>query len=253
MKTWVTQYDEELLQKSKVFLAAADANPESRAVLTKFGFSDEERERGRQLIADTERSFTWEREGRAWNFLATTPERRIEEARHWYKDTRERYVAECFRRAEEDSGWVGFGSATAWPVSRKLTAGPVIFASNTAKIFSLKKLFEHREELRRNLALAQTDKPKDAPPPKDTALVVLAGWYERWRLLAQRVFRQRPDLMAPYGLTPGKAPPRLRSRVAQLKYGEKAAGSLPVINNPGAAPAENEDADEPDVPAAAGA
>ena len=248
MKTWITKFDEELLEKSKVFLAAADANEGSRALLTKFGFTDEERERGRQLVADTERSFLWEREGRAWNFLTPTAERRLKEARHWYKDSRERYVAECFRRAEEDSGWVGFGPARSWPVSRKLTTGAVIFARNAVKVFSVGKLLEHRAELKRNLALAQSEKPAGAPPPKDTALVVLSGWFERWRLLAQRVFRQRPDLMSPYGLTPGKAPPRLRSRVAQLKYGEKAAGSLPVISNPGAPPADDGD-DEAEAPA----
>jgi hypothetical protein len=249
MKTWVTKFDEELLQKSKVFLAAADQHPDSRAILAKFGFSDEERERGRQLVLDTERSFEWEALGKAWNFIEPTPERRSAEARHWYRDTRSRYVAECLRRAEEESGWVGFGAATRWPLAKKATVGVAIFARHAVQVFSLGKLLEHRAEYQKNLALAQQPRPEGAPPPKDTALVVLAGWYERWRLLAQRVFRQRPDLMAPYGLVPGKAPPRLRSRVAQLKYGEKAAGSLPVVDNAGAAP----EPEEEDLPAAAGA
>lgn len=94
----------------------------------------------------------------------------------------------------------------------------------------MRALLDHRAERRKNLRRAAEEKPADAPPPKDTALVELAGWYERWRLLAQRVFRQRPDLMAPYGLKPGRAPQRLRSRVAQIQYGEGAAGKLPAIN-----------------------
>jgi len=237
MKTWVTKFDEELLAKSKVYLAAAEAHPESCALLEKFGFTAEERARGHRLIENTERSFAWEREGRAWNFLGLTRERREQEARDWYKDTRERFVAECLRRAEEDSGWVGYGPATQWPLGRKLTTGTVILVKNSAKAFSVKALLDHRAEMRKNLALAASERPADAPPPKDTALVELAGWYERWKLLAQRVFRQRGDLMAP---------PRLRSRVAQAKYGEKAAGSLPVISS-NAGPANNDVADDADL------
>ncbi len=231
MKVQITRYDQELLDRSRALLAAADANPESRAILERFDFTDEQRERGRTLITSTERSFEWERAGKAWSFIGLTPERRLEEARHWYRDTRQRYVAECLRRAEEDSGWVGFGSATRWPLSRKLTLGPMIFARHAIQVFSLAALRSHRDELRRNLALANQERPADAPPPKDTALVELASWYERWRLLVQRVFRTRPDLMAPYGLTPGKAPPRLRGEVAERRFGERAAGSLAVKPN----------------------
>jgi hypothetical protein len=82
-----------------------------------------------------------------------------------------------------------------------------------------------RRELARDVRRARGEKPEAAPPPKDTALVELAGWYERWRLLAHRVFRERPDLLEPFGLKPGKAPPRLRGAEA-AKYGEKAAGSV---------------------------
>ena len=98
----------------------------------------------------------------------------------------------------------------------------------------------HAASLRRNVERGQGPKPADAPPPKDTALVELAGWYERWRLLAHRVFRERGDLMAPYGLTPGKAPPRLRGKEA-VKYGEKAAGSLRGKPDP-----DDEDSEAPE-------
>jgi hypothetical protein len=90
---------------------------------------------------------------------------------------------------------------------------------------SVRAWLAQRADLARNVQRARGPKPSSAPPPKDTALVELAGWYERWRLLAHRVFRERPDLLEPFGLKPGKAPPRLRTAGAE-KYGEKAAGSL---------------------------
>src|SRR5262249_11168620 len=83
----------------------------------------------------------------------------------------------------------------------------------------------HRHELRANVARAKGPRPADAPPPKDTALVELAGWYERWRLLAHRVFRDRPDMLAAYVLNPGKASRRIRGKGA-AKYGERASGTL---------------------------
>ncbi len=251
MKSRVTDYDEELLAKSRTFIAAAEEHPESREVLARYGFSEDERARGRALVSATERSFAWEREGRAWNFLGLTPARRLEEAHHWYHDARNRYVAECLRRAEEDSGWVGFGAAAHWPLSRKLTEGSVIFARHAARVFSLRVYWAHRDDFRRNLALATQTPPADAPPPKDTALVELAGWYERWRLLAHRVFRLRPDLLAPYGLSAGKAPPRLRGKAAQARYGERAGGSLPVLQDASAASDDADDVDDGDDPAEA--
>jgi len=226
MKTWVTSYDEELLEKARRFLRAADENDDSRRVLEKFGFSAEARERGRLLIENTGRSFEWERAGKAWNFLSPTVERRLEEADHWYRDTRRRYLRACLRRAEEESGWVGDGPASRWSWKRKATWGVLVALRRALDAASAQAWIEQRRELRRNLEAARGEKPAGAPPPKDSALVELAGWYEHWRLLAQRVFRERPDLMAPYGLTPGKAPPRLRGKLAQLKFGEKAAGSL---------------------------
>jgi hypothetical protein len=221
----ITKYDEELVSLSRRFLDAARANQESCAILERYGFSAEERARGSELVREATRSFEWEREGRAWNFLSPTPERRVAEARAWHADTRRRYMRSCLRRAEEAAGWMGSGSASRWPVWRKLTLGTIAGLREVNEIASPRAWLRHRTELLRNVARARGPKPADAPPPKDTALVELAGWYERWRLLAHRVFRERGDLMAPYGLTPGKAPPRLRGKEA-VKYGEKAAGSL---------------------------
>ena len=200
----ITRFDEELLAKARQFLTAAEAHADSRETLEKYGFSGEERERGKDLIDKTERSFEWERAGKAWNFLSPTPERRAAEARHWYKDARRRHVRSCLRRAEE---------------SRSVRE----VLGHLRRAVSITAFREHRAELARNLERSRGERPADAPPPKDTTLVELAGWYERWRLLAQRVFRGRPDLMAPYGLTPGKAPPRLRGKLAQIRYGEGAA------------------------------
>ncbi len=206
MKTWITRFDEELLENSRRFLGAADANPQSRAPRSSSSsFTEAERERGRTLIRATERSFEWERAGTAWNFLSPTPERRRAEAIHWFKDGRRRYLRDCVRAAES-------------------AHGVRAIVEQVAKALSPFAYLEERAQFKRNLARAAGEKPADAPPPKDTALVELAGWYEHWRLLAQRVFRQRPDLMAPYGLKPGKAPPRLRGKEAKLKYGERAAG-----------------------------
>jgi hypothetical protein len=238
----ITHYDLELLEKAKLFLDAAGAQPESRAFLERYGFNDRELERGRQLVSNTERSFEWEREGKAWNFLSPTAARRTEEARYWYADTRRRYLRACLRAAEEESGWVGYKPSAQWSVTRKLTEGVLIALRQALRAASPAAYLAHRAELRRNLVRALGERPADAPPPKDSSLVELSGWYEHWRLLAQRVFRGRPDLMTPYGLVPGKAPPRLRSRSARAKYGEGAAGSAQQMrpdeaHEPEAAPA----------------
>lgn len=246
MSAVITKFDEELVERSRLFLAAAEAHPESSSILERFGFSKAEVERGNQLVREALRSFEWERAGKAYNFLSPTPERRVAEALGWYKDTRRRYVRRCLRKAEEAAGWVGEGTASRWPLSRKLTVGTAVALRTALAAASPVALLDHRAELRRNIAAARAQKPKDAPPPKDTVLVELAGWYERWRLLAQRVFRERPDLMAPFGLVPGKAPPRLRSRSARLKYGEKAAGSLSDLGAPVPATAAEEPDDEPE-------
>ena len=238
----ITKYDRELVELSEVFLAAAKANPESCAILEKYGFSNEEFDRGILLCREAKRSFEWEAEGKAWNFLSQTPERRKVEARGWYADTRRRYMRACLRRAEEAAGWVGQQPSSGWPLSRKLTVGTVIALSHAKDVASISGWRRHRAELAEDLRRAAGSKPEGAPPPKDTALVELAGWYERWRLLAQRTFRQRPDLMAPYGLTPGKAPPRLRGKDA-ARYGEKAAGAVA-----GAAVVEDDEVSEDEAP-----
>lgn len=237
----ITKYDEELVADSRLFLDAAAANAESREVLERFGFSQEEQARGAHLVREAQRAFEWERANKAYNFLSPTPERRVTEARGWYKDTRRRYAQACVRRAEEAAGWIGNGPAKSWPVWKKLTIGTLAGLPHATGIASPRAWMEQRRELTTNIARARAPKPADAPPPKDTALVELAGWYERWRLLAHRVFRQRPDLMAPYGLKPGKAPPRLRGKEA-VKYGERAAGSLKGAP----APAFEDDAEEGD-------
>lgn len=234
--TYVNQYDRELVRDARRFLKAAAEHPESRSALERFGFNTEEQERGARLVDNAERSFEWETSGRAWNFLSATPERRVAEARAWYADTRRRYTRACLKHAEEASGWVGNGGASRWPLSRKLTLGTAAALWHASRTLSAGAWLKHRVEFGKNVRRARGERPEGAPPPKDSALVELAGWYERWRLLAQRVFRARPDLMAPYGLVPGKPPPRLRSRSARLKYGEQAAGSLD------AAPAPNDDA-----------
>ncbi len=223
MKAKITKYDEELVARSRVFLQAAEQHPESTALLDRYGFSAEERERGHLLIDNAEKSFEWERAGKAWNFLSPTPARREKEARDWYADAVRRHVRACLRDAESAAGWTGKGPAADWPASRKLTLGTLMALPHVARAASPRVMRDLRAELRENLQSARGERPEGAPPPKDTTLVELRGWYERWHLLAQRVFRGRDDMLAPFGLTSGKAPPRLRGKAAQIKYGERAA------------------------------
>ena len=225
MSAKITKYDEQLVREARVFLRAAHENPESTALLERFGFDAKERGRGQQLSDDAARAFEWERAGKAWNFLAPTPARRAAEARDWYQDTRRRYVRACLRRAEERAGWVGQDPASRLPLGKKLTHGTVVALAHALSAASPAAWLEHRIGLGRDLEAARGERPEGAPPPKDSALVELAGWFERWRLVATRVFRERPDLLGPFGLTAGKPPPRLRSRSALQKYGEKAASS----------------------------
>jgi hypothetical protein len=249
MTSVITNYDVELVDKARVFLTAAAVNPASRAILERYGFDASEVERGTTLVADSERAFAAERAGTAWNFLARTPGARVAEARHWYVDKRRRWLRECFRRAEEEIGFVGAGAAAQRPLGAKLASAIVIAPRYAARALSPRVWREHRAERADNLRAARGDRPASAPPPKDTVLVELAGWYERWRLLAQRVFRDRPDLMAPFGLVPGKAPPRLRNKEARTKYGEKAAGSAVAV----AVEVNDDDDAEADAPAPAAA
>jgi hypothetical protein len=205
MRVAVTKFDEELVAHTKKFLDAAEKHPESRALLERFGYTAEEHARGRDLVLFAERSFEWERSGRAYNFLAPTPERRAAEARAWFSETRRRHVQSAFKRAEEAAGWVGNGRASAWPWQRKLTIGALAALPHLANAVSIAAWRAHRAE----------------------------------------VMRGRPDLLAPYGLTAGKAPPRLRGKEARLKYGEGAAGTLK-----GAPAPVDDDEDESDDDAA---
>jgi hypothetical protein len=223
MSANITRYDRELVEQALRFLRAADENPESAALLARFGFDARERARGLELARDAERAFEWESADLAWNFLSSTPAARAKEARGWYEDARRRWVRSCFRRAEEKAGWVGSEPASAWPLSLKLTLGTLVAARHALRAASPRVWLEQRARLSRDLERARGERPTDAPPPKDSVLVELSGWYERWRLLAQRVFRERQDLLEPFGLVAGNPPPRLRSRSALLKYGEKAA------------------------------
>jgi hypothetical protein len=243
MSARITPYDEDLVAKARVFLDAADKHPDSTALLDRYGFSAEERARGRELVVNAEASFAWERAGKAWNFLSPTPERRTREARDWYVDGVRRYVQSCLREAEAAAGWTGAGPAASWSALRKLTLGTLRALPDVLRAASPEAHLRLRDELRTNLEAAKGARPEGAPPPKDTTLVELRGWYERWHLLAHRVLRGRADLLAPFGLTSGKAPPRLRGKAAQSKYGEGAAlrGTNGTTNGAHPVPEEEDD------------
>ena len=226
MKIKITKYEEELVAAAEKFLDAAEKNPSSRAVLERYGYSTEERDRGRELVRDAKLAFEWEREGKAWRFISKTPERRKAEAKGWFSENTRRYVQSRFKAAEEAAGWTGIGPAKSWPLSRKLTLGVALAAKEVVKAADPSFWLEARAELKRDLENAKGNAPEGAPPPKDTVVVELRGWYERWHLLAHRVFRGRNDLLAPFGLTSGKAPPRLRGKAAREQYGEGAGGKL---------------------------
>jgi hypothetical protein len=223
MKAHITKYDEELVESSRRYLEALDANPESRKLLERYGLTEDAVSRGRLLVSDAQKSFEWEREGKAYNFLSPTPEGRMNEARYWYADAVRRWRQSCFREAEQAAGWTGTGPASGWPIWRKLAQGTLQAIPHAARAASIEAHRRLRAELQENLELARRDRPEGAPPPKDTTLVELRGWYERWHLLAHRVFRGRDDLLAPFGLVSGKAPPRLRGQAAHEKLGDSAA------------------------------
>ncbi len=218
--TFVTRFDRELLEQVRVFVAGMDDDVIIRTTLEKFGLGEDDRTRGRYLVSETKKALEWEDAGTAWNFLSVDKEGRLREARHWYKDARRRYVRSCVRSAEEEAGWGGCGPALQWNPLKKLTVGFWIAIGHFLHIFSPKVFFGHRVEFRRKLRLAAGEKPEGAPLPKDTALVELSSWYERWRLIAQRVFRQAPHMLLKVGLKPGKAPPRLRTAEGRSQYGE---------------------------------
>jgi hypothetical protein len=238
----ITEFDEELVRHARRFLEAAEAHPESRLVLERYDYSKEEHARGHKLVREAALAFQWEREGKAWNFLSPTPERRVMEARAWFAENLRRHAQSSFRAADAAIGFSGEGPASKWPLSRKLTVGLALALREAAVAFSPRFFLDQRAQLARNLERARGDRPAGAPPPKDTVIVELRGWYERWHLLAHRVFRGRNDLLSPFGLISGKAPPRLRGKAAKAKYGEQAASGLA-----GAAPTVDADDGEGDA------
>ncbi len=219
------RFESELVERAELFLEAARSRAESRALLERFGYTPGEHDRGIGLVAEARRALAWSAAGTAWNFLSDTRESREAEAHAWYAEARRRHVQRCVRRAE--SRW----SAPPAPGGPPRVRGAAALAAlrDLLHAGSVRVWRAHRAELERDLVLARGERPARAPLPKDAALVELGGWYERWRLLAQRVFRERPDLLAPYGLTPGRAPPRLRGKEA-ARYGEKAAPRLPLVS-----------------------
>lgn len=241
MKATITKFDEELCANTRRFLEAAEKSPDSRAVLERFGYSKEEHERGHELVRDAELAFQWEREGKAWNFLSPTPERRIAEARAWHAEAIRRHVQSRLKAAEQAAGWTE-GPAHGWSLRKKLTLGTLLALREAAGTASPQFWMEQRAALAKNLEAARGERPAGAPPPKDTVLVELRGWYERWHLLAHRVFRGRNDLLAPFGLVSGKAPPRLRGKAAKIKYGESAASAMP--GGATSSPVDDDDEDE---------
>lgn len=249
MKVRITKYEEELVAQSRRFLDAADANLDAREVLEKYGYVEAERVRGRELVEAAERAFAWEREGKAWSFISPTPEKRLREAKDWHTEAIRRFLQGRVKAAEVAAGLTVTSRAYRWPLRRKLTEGLLLAARELIQAGDPQFWIDERAEFKKNLVAAAGDRPEGAPPPKDTVIVELRGWYERWHLLAHRLFRGRNDLLAPFGLVSGKAPPRLRGKVAQKMYGEGAGAhlgrSLPVLNNePPQTAEEYDDADD---------
>ncbi len=226
MKAEINRFERQVVEQARGFLAGAAQNAEVAAVLARFGLTPEERQRGERLTEHAARALDWEERGEAWNFLSPTPARRRAEARSWFQDARRRHLRSCVRAAEEEAGWTGAGPAASWPPLRKLTRGSWLALPHLLRALSPGALLEHLGELRRDLRRAGEARPADAPPPKDTALAELGGWFEHWRLLAHRVFRKDPELLAAVGLVAGKAPPRLRAPRARAEFGEGAAHEL---------------------------
>ncbi len=202
MTVRITPFDEELVTRARTFLSGLGQSAEIASLLGGQGLDEAARAKGEWLVRETERAFEWERQGKAWNYLSPTPERRAAEARYWHKDALCRHRQGCFRAVEKEL--------------RAGTPGSALRAAKHAlRAFSPLFYVEKRRELRRELARTRGDKPADAPLPKDTALVELAGWYERWSLLAIQLLRERTELAALLGLKPGRAAQRLRTKAAR--------------------------------------
>jgi hypothetical protein len=192
MKSPVTQYDLALVAKARTFVQRMTEHEPSFRAMAVRGFDARALERGRTLLSDAERAFTWEGEGRAWNYISQDPERRVREAQYWYADARRRWKQRCFRDAEAA---LAKGGVSSWGAAAKCLAQAFSPIAGRAL----------RAEFQQELARARGEKPADAPPPKDTVIVELAGWYERWALAARHMFRQSPEELTILGIAPGKA------------------------------------------------
>jgi hypothetical protein len=215
MKSPVTRFDEKLVADARRFVSGLAAEPALRAELQPFGFDEAALRRGRTLVEEAERAFEWERAGRAWNYISSTPERREREARYWHRDALRRHRQRCFRAAARELG------------TRRSPGAIVRAARHVLEAYSVRAWLVHRRELGKELARGRGERPADAPLPKDTLLVEISGWYERWSLVARRVLLDRPELLAPLGLAPGRAPRRVRNphdRLAQLSLARRAVG-----------------------------
>jgi hypothetical protein len=200
MKSPVTKFDEALLVDARRFLDAIEARPDTRIALEAYGFDQKALDRGRFVVGETARAFEWERAGKAWNYISPTPERREKEALYWYKDARRRYRQACFRAA---------GAALR---SGRGLGALASAAGHAMSAFSPSAAAEQRREFKREIDLARGERPNDAPLPKDTVLVELSGWYDHWSLAARQAFRDKPEVLPSLGLTPGRAPRRLRNK-----------------------------------------
>jgi hypothetical protein len=200
MKSPVTKYDEALLADAQRLLDAMEAQREAYAALQSYGFDDAALQRGRFVVRETERAFEWEKAGKAWNYISPTSERRVREARYWYKDARRRYRQECFRAAEA-------------AMRSRSGIGAVLAATGQAmRSLSLLAFLRQRRDFKKELLLARGERPSDSPLPKDTVLAELSGWYDRWSLAARQALRETPELLLSMGLTPGRLPRRVRNK-----------------------------------------
>jgi hypothetical protein len=219
MKSPVTRYDEELLANAQRLVVGLEENGALAKALGAYDLDAKALDRGRFLVDETRRSFEWEREGKAYNYLSATPEGRMKEARYWNKDAHRRHRQACFRDAEAVIGKRGIaGIFSAW--------------SHLARALSPALSRALRRELLAEVERAREGKPSDAPLPKDTALVQLSGWYERWSLAALTVLREKPDELARVGIAAGKAAPRRLRNKNDARGHASAQRHLDVVTRP---------------------
>ena len=221
MKSPVTKFDEALLADARRFLDAIEARRDTYEALRLFGFDEAALARGRAVVRETERAFECEKAGKAWNYISPTRESRVREAAYWYKDARRRYQQGCFRAAET--------ALVSQAGIRRLAAA----LGHAMRALSPRAFFAQRRQFKRDLVSARGEKPSDAPLPKDTILVELSGWYDRWSLAARQALRDTPESLLSMGIKPGRAPRRLRNKndhfgrssvMRRADFGQKAGG-----------------------------